>query len=183
MQNQESILDANKIVAVFCDGGVIQKNPSSIGGTWAWCGVDADGNRIVERGGVCPAPDGRLITNNHTEQIAIVKALEFLPDGWSGVCHSDSMVALGRVFLGWATKNLPANIIYRTTAARLRMGQMKFVLLQGHPTKADLKRGIGAKRNLPVSIHNVWCDQEYGRQAKAHLNALAEQLQVCAEAA
>lgn len=31
------------VVAVYCDGGVILKNPSEVGGTWAWCAVDAEG--------------------------------------------------------------------------------------------------------------------------------------------
>ncbi|HMV87215.1 MAG TPA: hypothetical protein PLD20_13070 [Blastocatellia bacterium] len=159
--------------ALYCDGGVIQKNPSTIGGTWAWCGVDAEGKRIIERGGVCPAPRGIPITNNHTEQIAITLALEAMPDGWSGTVYSDSMVALGRVFQGWRTKNLPANISRRSAEAVARLGKIEFVLLQGHPTKTDLERGIGAKRELPVSIHNVWCDEECGRQAKEYLRQLS----------
>ncbi len=163
------------IVAVYCDGGVIKKNPSEIGGTWAWCGVNADGARVVEFGGVVPAPQGRKITNNHTEQIAICKALEWLPEGWSGTVYSDSQVALGRVFLNWATFNLPANIAQRCNAARLRLGKLQFRLLQGHPTKAELATGWGNKRDLPVSIHNVWCDAECGRQAKAYLEQLTNE--------
>ena len=33
-------------VALYADGGVIGSNPSSLGGTWAWCGVSASGDRI-----------------------------------------------------------------------------------------------------------------------------------------
>lgn len=149
------------VVALYADGGVIGKNPSSIGGTWAWCGVDAEG-----RGGVVPAVEGRPVTNNHTEQIAITLALEAMPDGWSGTVYSDSMIALGRVFKGWATKNLPRNISARSAAAVARMGAIEAVLLQGHPTKADLAAGIGKKRGYPVSVHNVWCDRECSRQAR-----------------
>lgn len=160
--------------ALYCDGGVIQKNPSTIGGTWAWCAVDATGNRVMQQGGVCPAPAGRPITNNHTEQIAITLALEAMPEGWSGTVYSDSMVALGRVFQGWRTKNLPENISRRSAAAVARLGKIETVLLQGHPTKADLERGIGAKRGLPVSIYNVWCDAECNRQAAAYLKQLLD---------
>jgi ribonuclease HI len=160
---------AVEIVAIYTDGGVILKNPSTIGGTWAWCAVDADGNRVIERGGVVPARDGQQITNNHMEQIALTLALEAMPEGWSGTVYSDSMIALGRVFKGWRLKNLPANVAKRSAAAVARLGEIQTVLLQGHPTKADLARGIGAKRNLPVSIFNVWCDAECGRQAKAFL--------------
>jgi ribonuclease HI len=160
----------NNIVSIFADGGCILRNPSNVGGTWSWCAVDAEGNRVIERGGVVPA-NGREITNNHMEQIAICKALDAMDEGWSGTVHSDSQIALGRVFSGWKTKNLPSNIIERSAAAVKRLGPIKTVLLQGHPTKADLLRGIGAKRNLPVSAHQVWCDAECGRQAKRYLEA------------
>lgn len=149
----------SEIVALYADGGVISKNPSTLGGTWAWCAVDVEGNRVIERYGSIPARNGRPITNNHTEQIAITLALEAMPDRWTGVLYSDSNVAIGRVFDNWGTKNLPANISDRSRAVRARLGKVTAVLLQGHPTKADLAVGIGAKRNLPVSIHNVWCDK------------------------
>ena len=136
--------EETKIVALYADGGVILKNPSTIGGTWAFCAVDAEGNRVIERGGVAPATDGRLITNNHMEQIAITLALEAMPDGWEGTVYSDSMIALGRVFKGWRLKNLPSNVAKRSAAAVARLGKIETVLLQGHPTKADLKSGIGA---------------------------------------
>jgi ribonuclease HI len=156
-----------RVVTLYADGGVVGKNPSDIGGTWAWCGVDAEGTRIVGRGGFVPAC-GRPITNNHTEQIAITLALEAMPDGWSGTVCSDSMIALGRVFKGWREKNLPRNISARSASALARMGRIETVQLQGHPTKADLAVGVGKKRGYPVSVHNVWCDKECGRQADAY---------------
>ncbi|HKQ91334.1 MAG TPA: hypothetical protein VJZ77_11645 [Blastocatellia bacterium] len=160
---------SSPIVALYADGGCILKNPSTIGGTWAWCAVDEKGNRVIERGGVVPATDTREITNNHMEQIALTLALEAMPDGWSGKVYSDSQIALGRVFKGFRIRNLPANVARRSAAAVARLGRIEIVLLQGHPTKADLARGIGARRGLPVSVHNVWCDAECGRQAKAYL--------------
>jgi ribonuclease HI len=163
---------SSPIVALYVDGGCILKNPSTIGGTWAWCGVDEQGNRVIERGGVVPATEARPITNNHMEQIAITLALEAMPDGWSGKVYSDSQIALGRVFKCWRIRNLPANVAKRSATAVARLGRIEIVLLQGHPTKADIARGIGAKRGLPVSIHNVWCDCECGRQAKAFLEKL-----------
>lgn len=156
----------SKIITLYADGGVIKKNPSAIGGTYAWCAVDEAGNRVIEAGGVVPAPAGRLVTNNHMEQIAIVLALEAMPAGWTGTVFSDLMIALGRVFKGWAIRNLPANVAQRSAAAVARLGAIETVLLQGHPTRADLERGIGAKRNLPVSIHNVWCDQRCGEEGR-----------------
>lgn len=158
----------NLVSHLYCDGGVIEKNPSHIGGTWAWCGVDINGNRVIGDSGYVPSPKGRLITNNHTEQIAIVKALEAMPDGWRGTVCSDSMIALGRVFQGWRQRNLPNNIIKRTYDVLGRLGHISTVHLQGHPTKADLASGIGKKRDFPVSIHNVWCDKACKRAGEEY---------------
>ena len=149
----------SEIVALYADGGLIVKNPSPYGGTWAYCGVDAEGNRVLARSGWIEAPAGRVITNNHTEQIALTLALEAMPDGWNGKVYSDSNIALGRVFRNYTTRNLPQNISDRSRAAVRRLGHITAILLQGHPTKKDLECGIGAKRKLPVSIHNVWCDK------------------------
>jgi len=165
---KEVIEGIELVRALYCDGGVIQKNPSAIGGTWAWCGTDENGTRIVRRGGFVPA-NGRFITNNLTEYIAATLALEAMPEGWSGKLHSDSQITLGRLFWRWRNKNLPTNVYSRGMAAVERLGKVEPVLLQGHPTKADLACGIGKKRGLPVSIHNVWCDHECGRQAQLFL--------------
>lgn len=164
---------ARPIVKLYADGGVIRKNPSAIGGTWAWCGVTKDECRIIERGGFVPAPEGRLITNNHTEFIAATLALEAMPKGWSGVLCSDSQITLGRLFEGWRIANLPRNVYMRGISALRKLSDVKPLLLQGHPTKKDLARGIGAKRGYPVSEHNVWCDKECGRQAELYLRQLS----------
>lgn len=170
LEMSENVLQT--VAAISADGGVIKKNPSDIGGTWAWVAVDAHGNRVFEASGVVPAPIGRPVSNNHTEQIALTLALEAMHDGWSGTVYSDSKIALGRIFSGWREKNLPANISERSRNAVKRLGRIETVLLQGHPTKDDLKNGIGKKRNLPVSIHNVRCDWLCGEAAKKHLAAL-----------
>jgi ribonuclease HI len=163
-----------KIVALYADGGVILKNPSIFGGTWAWTAVDEYDERVTRAGGVVPATPSRPITNNQMEQIAIVLALEAMPEGWSGTVCSDSRIALGRVFEGWSGRNIPNNLAKRSALALVRLGRVDFVNLQGHPTKEDLCRGVGAKRGLPVSKHNVWCDKECGRQAKMFLQKLKE---------
>lgn len=157
--------EGQKIIALYCDGGVIGRNPSPVGGTWAWCAVNSQGKRIIECSGVVNPVDDRPVTNNWTEQIAITLALEAMPDRWSGTVYSDSQIALGRVFQNWRTNNLPGNIRQRGIDALKRLGTIKHVLLQGHPTKADLLRGTGAKRGFPVSEHNVWADHECARQA------------------
>ena len=158
-----------QIIAIYTDGGVIGRNPSAVGGSWAWCAVDAEGNRIIERGGVVEAPPGRVITNNHTEYFAATLALEAMPEGWSGTLYSDSQITIGRLLWGWRCENLPVKAVERSRAALARLGRVEAVLLQGHPTKADLACGMGKKRNLPVSTHNVWADAECNRQAKAYI--------------
>lgn len=160
-----------EIIALYCDGGVIKRNPSHIGGTWAFCGINAEGERVLSRGGVVPA-NGKPVTNNHTEQIAITLALEAMPDGWSGVVYSDSQIALGRVFKGWSTKNLPRNISERSKAALRRLGKVRYVHLKGHPTKEELRNGVDNRFGCPVSIFNVWCDAECSRQSRAYLSKL-----------
>jgi ribonuclease HI len=162
----------DEVVELYADGGVILKNPSNVGGLWAWCGVNAKGERVIEKSGAIPAGEGRTISNNHTEQIAITLALEAMPDGWSGTVYSDSMIALGRIFKNWSERNLPRNVSMRSKAAVARLGEIKTVLLQGHPTKADLACGIGKKRGLPVSEHNCWCDKACGKAAKEYLENL-----------
>lgn len=164
--NGESLKRNENIVALYADGGVIKKNPSPFGGTWAWCGVNAEGERVIEKYGAVPATETRTISNNHTEQIAITLALEAMPEKWSGIVYSDSQIALGRVFKGWRENNLPKNIAVRSKQAVARLGRIETVLLQGHPTKEDLKNGIGKKRGFPVSEHNVWCDKHCNKAAE-----------------
>lgn len=174
-------IDLDKVTEVYADGGVIwdgSPGASTIGGTWAFCFVDSEGNRIFELAGVLQSTPTGHVTNNWTEQVAIVKALENLPEGWSGLVCSDSQVALGRVFKGWREKNLPRNISDRSKAAVSRLGTIETKLLQGHPTKADLECGIGKKRGYPVSIHNIWCDEACGIAGKEYVAKMKEQKHV-----
>lgn len=159
------------ITAVYADGGVIQRNPSPLGGTWAYVYVGADDQQIAHDSGiVLPRQNLPLITNNLTEFVALVKALEALPAGWSGQVLSDSQVTLGRMFLGWRLSGIPSVLVrqYEAARARLDWANVRWTLLDGHPTKAQLAAGVG-KRGNPVSAHNVFCDQACGRQSKAFL--------------
>lgn len=158
---------------LYCDGGVVGRNPSPIGGTFAWCLVDA-GERVAERvGGLLPSDMGVLhVSNNNSELTALLDGLENLPAGWDGRVNSDSQVALGWVFLGWSQEKVPAPLRERLNAMRQsgRLAGLRWRLLQGHPTKADLACGIGKKRTLPVSEHNVYVDQACQAHAKAMLD-------------
>jgi hypothetical protein len=90
--------DPNTIVALFADGGLASKNPSPIGGVWAWCGVNANNERIIQRSGFTPPGKKGTVSNNNSELIALVLALEAMPEGWTGKVCSDSKVALGILF-------------------------------------------------------------------------------------
>ena len=153
----------NPPVALYTDGGVIGQNPSPIGGTWAWCMVNADGTRTRHAYGyVTPADLGTpTVSNNHTELLALVLGLEALPAGWAGTVCSDSWVSLQRVFLAAKLANVPPWLVERlqTLQKSGALKQMTYILLDGHPTRAELAAGIG-KRGHGVSIHNVWCDQQ-----------------------
>lgn len=161
-----------KPIALYADGGVIGVNPSPLGGTWAWCTVDADGARVRWDAGVLtPAAVGGAVTNNTTELLALVNGLEALPAGWVGAVYSDSWVSLQRVFLGAKLNNVPVWLVDRLQAIQRggALAAMRYVLLDGHPTKAQLAAGVG-KRGNPVSEHNVWCDlmcQQLGRREAA----------------
>lgn len=174
--------------AVFTDGGVILCNKSPYGGSWAWRavapaesrpfvkdgivgGVCADAEEVSHNSGLVILPEraGKLLSNNVTEMMAAVDALENMPEGWSGTLYTDSDVTRQRLFEHAALNGLPSNVVARMERALVRVGDVKGVLLQGHPTKDDLRVGFGKKRGLPVSIHNVWADHECGRLQDAWL--------------
>ncbi len=181
-------------ISVYADGGLLGKNEKDWGcregGTWGWCAVSAPEKRdLLENGneiggydahselihsdsGVVKGTDKRGVTNNHTEQIAIIKAIEAMPENWSGTIYTDSRTALLRVQcdyqihnLGFnrkvtSEKGLPPNISRRSKEAVQRLGKrVKFVLLQGHPTNEELAQGWGNRRDLPVSKWNDLCDE------------------------
>jgi ribonuclease HI len=156
--------------ALYTDGGVVGANPSRIGGTWAYCLVDAAGERVVEASGVITPIQANVVavTNNVTELLALVYGLERLPMGWTGTVYSDSWVSLQRVFLAAKLKNVPHWLVQRLQALQKsgKLADMAYVLLDGHPTKAELLAGIG-KRGHPVSEHNVWADEACQKAARA----------------
>ena len=153
---------------LYADGGVIGHNPSEQGGTWAFCVVQG-GERIVERAEVITPKMAQMenITNNLTEMLAVVNGLKALPADWAGTVYSDSQITLGRVAWGWKWKNIPTWVHHEYQIERARLvnwDKIKFVLLQGHPTKSELEAGVGRK-GYSVSEHNVWCDRACGLAA------------------
>lgn len=154
---------------LYTDGGVIGPNPSAVGGTWAYCLVDAANQRPVCESGIITPGQAKLpaVTNNLTELYAIVRGREALPYAWTGTIHSDSWVSLQRVFLAAKLKNVPPWLVDRLQKLQRDgwFGGCSWRLLDGHPTKAQLAAGVG-KRGQMVSVHNVWCDAECNRRAR-----------------
>lgn len=163
---------------IYADGGLIGPlNPSPLGGTWAWCWVA--GGRIVRRasGVIWPDPNVLLlskkaslkgVSNNISELVAAVRAIESLPDGWVGPLWTDSHVTACRLRGSDKFTMVPRWLIDRTVAARRTFGG-RVCTLAGHPTEDDLLRGRAKRNGLPVSPYNVWCDDACHRRAEGVL--------------
>lgn len=168
----------SKILSLFVDGGVIGSNPSMIGGTYAYRLIFEDGSNAGRGNVITPTEIGGPVTNNQTEMLAMLEGLKRLPDYWTGTIYSDSAVTLGRVFSGWKWKNIPTwmHQLYKEQRARLTCwSDIKYVQLDGHPTKAQLLSGIG-KRGNPVSEHNVWCDQACTEAGETFMAGIAKNI-------
>lgn len=169
--------------ALFADGGVVTLNPSPLAGTWPACLVEdlADPfaeeeyhnyQRTQERSGlILPAEWGiKTISNNFSEAYALLMALRIVRDGYPVYVYSDSLITLGRFFQGWAWKNTPFELQRQCLAEVKRVKPKGYMLLDGHPTKKQLKAGFG-KRNNPCSEHNVWCDTACGEHARGFVQS------------
>ena len=152
------------VVAVYADGGLLKVNPSPIGGMYAACHVDADGERVWSASGLILAdpsnPLFAVVGNNQCEFRALLAGLEALPDGWIGNVYTDSALTIHRFTdperAGMA--GIPVDWRRRLGQTLARLGGLFFTLLDGHPTRAQLAAGRG-KRGNPVSVHQVWCDE------------------------
>jgi len=160
-------------IALYADGGLVGAQPKTLAGTWAYV-IVINGVAWRERSGIIRVPG---TTNNQTEMYAVLMGLKSLPDDFEGTVYSDSMVTLGRLFCGWKWSNIPGEFhaLFQTQAARLKFWGtegIKWVLLDGHPSKAQLAAGIG-KRGHPVSAWNVWCDSECNKRSAEYKAGLA----------
>lgn len=155
---------------VYVDGGCIGSNPSALGGTWAWCFVDEKGQRTdSECGHVTPQMISLpLVTNNLTELLAAIHAMEALPDGWDGTIHTDSQVTWRRITRTPLTtasgkpakpqkfKGIPVQVRVRLNLAMARMGKYNVATVGGHPTGKHF--ADGHKGGAAVSVHNMFVD-------------------------
>jgi len=151
-------------VEIICDGGVVGKNPSDFGGTYGWVAIDNE-DEIVFQGSGFHKTEGQPTTNNHTEYIAAIHALEAMPVGWSGTFTSDSQITLGRLFSGWKTKNLPDEYVIRANKALKRLGKVTPKHVKGHVTKQEMEDGI-SKKGHAVSKWNDYVDDLCQKESK-----------------
>lgn len=167
------------IVGVYADGGVIGSSRSAVGGAWAWCHVTAKNVAIRQESGLLfPTSAWPDITNNYSEYVAAVRAIEALPEGWIGHIYLDSRITIGRLASGWATNGLPDKLVARGVRAIGRLGGTFWHLLDGHPTKEQLRTRVGSRGN-PVSLHNVWADEECTRIMRVYVEQLRVRDEEC----
>ena len=95
---------------LYTDGGVIVRNPSSFGGTYAFIIVDG-GKEVFSKAGVYTPADMRTpdVTNNQMELLAVLLGMEYAHAKGIKIREivSDSQVTLGRLYQGWKLKNIP----------------------------------------------------------------------------
>jgi ribonuclease HI len=159
---------------LYADGGVIGKNPSPYGGTWA-CVLTYNGTKMWEMSGVLLVstryfPAGK-VTNNQSELFAILKGMAVLPATITLEVCSDSNVSLGRVFSDFSMNNIPSWMcVMKDSQIRKfkHWDDFSFTLLDGHPTRAQLDAGKG-KRGHPVSEWNVLCDKLCHQEAEKYM--------------
>lgn len=161
------------IVSLYTDGGCITRNPSPIGGTWAFRGVYANGYCALSDSGVITPEECGMTTvsNNVSELAAAVFALEAMPEGWKETLFTDSEVTLLRVRQTKRQAKLngvPESLRSLLAEQKARLGKYEVVLVAGHPSKLELFRGV-SKSGLPVSLENVRVDAECRRQAERYM--------------
>lgn len=153
----------DRVNRLYADGGVVLKNPSPLGGTWAYCMVTADGRLLYEDYDVVRAnkfPAG-VVTNNQMELLAVIRGLQTLRREMVVHVCSDSEITLGRLFKGYAMENIPEWMVNELNIERGRLHQFKdfkYTLISGHPTKLQLETGIG-KHGHPTSEWNMRADE------------------------
>lgn len=167
-----------RAVYLYTDGGVILKNPSIHGGTWAYIMLDSNHN-------ICGADSGVILgssydlpetTNNFTEMYALLRGLTALPDRWAGQVLIDSDITMGRYTGRYSKWNgIPEEMQEWAQRTRARIGTgARFHLIAGHPEEEHLRQGFRPKpvgngfRNYRVSLYNVWCDAAATRAGEVY---------------
>ena len=163
------------MLKLFTDGGVIKRNPSPYGGTYAWILVE-DGEEVDNcYGTIFPKKmDSIFVTNNQTELYAVIQGLKSLYDDEIADICSDSNVTLGRLFRGSPFNNIPQWMQKELARERSRLknfNKFTYTLIGGHPTQRELEEGINEKGH-PTSKWNVWCDEKCNEESMKYLESL-----------
>jgi hypothetical protein len=158
---------------IYTDGGLLSSNPSSRGGTWAWCRVEND-TIVLEDSGILWAEDmpGGTVSSNQAEFYAVLNAFCSLSDREIVEMYLDSDVTLSR-WTGdgrFGRSGIPDPWWDGMLLQLRRCGGASWHHLSGHPAvrpskldgKTDLERGYKIKRDGtpgdPVSQYNVHVD-------------------------
>lgn len=177
MQVQEPTVSTPVITAAYCDGGLLDRNPSAIGGTWAYVLISKDDEVVRQGSGTVLVNDEwgmDRITNNFTELLAALKAMEQLPDGWNGTIYTDSLITLRRITGGQSFVGIPVKM---KTEVRHQLARLshRAVLLGGHPTAKELRMGRTA-RGYPCSRWNVACDAACNEESERYWTEAAREV-------
>jgi ribonuclease HI len=161
-------------INIYTDGGVVARNPSEIGGTWCYRLVDEHGILIQMRSGLQRVTsEWPVATNNVMELWATLKGLRGVPSEPPKVTNlhlfTDSEITAMRLRSPWRVKmnGVPEwMVVAIRQLCNLWQYELEVSVLAGHPSKRDLEKGATCK-GTPVSWHNVECDKECGRLARA----------------
>lgn len=145
---------------VYADGGVIGKNPSPIGGTWCyiWTKEDKATDNHCD-GSITAAEMGTpTVTNNQTELLAVVRAMENLPKNWKGTVWTDSRCTIARMRSPKSKmRGIPEWLEREVRLIQKRMPHARYEYISGHPTQNELAAGKSHDGH-PVSRWNATCD-------------------------
>jgi uncharacterized protein YbdZ (MbtH family) len=158
------------VTSIYCDAGLIDRNPSPYGGTYCWRHVGPLGTGLIYGSGyLFPADVGaEVVGNNLAEFYAVWQALRSLPDGWSGKLYTDSRVAISWVWEPEGpVERLPDGWMTGCCAELARLGAIEPVRLKGHPSRKALAFGV-ASCGTRVSSHNKFCDTTCARLAREY---------------
>lgn len=152
---------------LYTDGGLLSRNPSSLGCTAAFVAV-REGLVIEQMAWRMTCEDLGLseVSSNTAELLAAIFALRWIgieQPGWAGKLHTDSEVTAtrlrrGQVGLRWDMRGVTSRMNTWFRLAMAKVGKFEVIELGGHPTRADLAAGVN-KYGLPVSRWNVLADK------------------------
>lgn len=150
-------MSSRKLYDLYADGGVILKNPSKIGGTYAW--VLVDGDKLFHEYSSVLTPQLAwvdAVTNNQTELHAVLDGVMWALDHdvKIGRIFTDSQVTYGRLYKSWSLKNIPPWMV----------DNYNYLLYYVHKTRGFLVKGHNGDK------WNEYCDKLCRQEAERFMN-------------